>query len=808
VAVDIDDGDRVEISGGQGVQVGENNLQINQYITSLDTDATQPVFPAMLPRDPPGFTGRTDELERITSLRSDSAVVCTIDGAPGVGKTALAVYAAHVMSPGFPDGQLYADLHGYTEGEPPAEPTEVLAMFLRGLGVSAQSMPPGLEERAAELRQRLAGKRVLVVLDNVSREAQVRPLLPGSGSSLVLLTSRGTLTGLEVNEHIGLDVLPKEDATALLARLAGQERADAEADAVAQVTDFCGCLPLALRIAGQLLAAHLTWTVAYLAGMLSEERSRLDRLAAGDLEVRAAFRVSYRHLATEDARMFRLLSLHPRSDFTTISAGSAAGMDQAAAVPVLERLALFHLITEVGPIRFEMHDLLRLFARETCEAEDEPEARREVQVRITEYYAGLAVFGDGCINPQNRPLAEQGAAQAGMQLATPSQALAMFEAERYNMLAAVELAESLDEPETLLQFGEYIDHAFRLLSRYGDLLSVGQTALRLARLHSNRAMETWALVECGIAYRNLGKSEEAVSCYEEVLPIWRELEDRVGEARSLTALSAALGTLQRHEDAIEASEQALTIFRDMGDRRGEGQALGNLATTYRILRRLDQAAILQRDAARLLREAGDRGGEASALVNLGLTYQDMQQPEEVARLLHEGLEIFREIGDRGNEAATLITIGELFHKQGSHRRAIQSLKNALAILRIVDNPYHKGVTLLLLASAYQEIRSLGNARDFSLQARDIFQEIGYRRGEGQALTTLGITYQKLQLYDEAITQSENAVTINRDIGNKQYEAMALCNLAIIYLNLGRPDRAGEYKAAAQEIWPPLTGENN
>ena len=210
-----------------------------------------------------------------------------------------------------------------------------------------------MEERSGLLRQLLASRRVLMVLDNAGTEAQVRPLLPGAGGSLVLVTSRSVLPGLEVDERIDLDVLPDDEATALLAGLIGTERAAAEPGAVAQVAGWCGRLPLALRIAGQLLAAHPAWPVAKLAGMLAGERDRLEQLAAGDLQVRAAFEVSYRQLADGDARLFRLLGLHPGPDFDVVAAASLAGIEAEAAGLVLDRLVLAHLVTEdgVGPVR-------------------------------------------------------------------------------------------------------------------------------------------------------------------------------------------------------------------------------------------------------------------------------------------------------------------------------------------------------------------------------------------------------------------------------------------------------------------------
>ncbi len=350
------------------------------------------------------------------------------------------MHAAHRLAPQFPGGQLYADLRGYTAGQAAAEPGEVLEVFLRRLGVVAEEMPVSVEERSGVLRQLLASRRVLMLLDNAVAEAQVRPLLPGAGGSLVLVTSRSALAGLEVNERIGLDVLSEQEAAGLLAGLIGTERAAAEPQAVAQVARWCGYLPLALRIAGQLLAAHPAWPVAKLAGTLADERDRLGQLSAGDLQVRAAFEVSYRLLADGDARLFRLLGLHPGPDFDVGAAAALAGIEPEAAGPVVGRLAEAQLVTEDGPGWFGMHDLLRLFARGACQQAEDPAARDVAEARLVGYYADLARFLDACVEPQLRPAAARVAEQAGVTLPSMREALAVFAAERPSLVAAVGLA--------------------------------------------------------------------------------------------------------------------------------------------------------------------------------------------------------------------------------------------------------------------------------------------------------------------------------------------------------------------------------
>lgn len=293
-----------------------------------------------------------------------------IGGTAGAGKTALALHAAHRLVPEFPGGQLYADLRGYTANQAPAEPGKVLRVFLNHLGVAVEDMPATTEERSGKLRELLASRRVLVLLDNASSEAQVEPLLPGAGESMVLVTSRSSLPGLGADDRLRLDALPDADAARLLAELAGRERVEAEPEAAARVREYCGGLPLAVRIAGQLLAAHTTWPISKLERRLSDEWDRLEQLTAGDCQVRAAFEVSYRQLSEADARMFRLLGLTPGPDFPLDLAAALADTSMEEAERVLGRLAEACLVTEDLAGRFGMHDLLRLFARNTCRDTD------------------------------------------------------------------------------------------------------------------------------------------------------------------------------------------------------------------------------------------------------------------------------------------------------------------------------------------------------------------------------------------------------------------------------------------------------
>jgi tetratricopeptide (TPR) repeat protein len=650
-----------------------------------DAGVGNPVVPGLLPRDVPGFTGRDEELSRLAGLAGGGRVVVSaIGGTAGVGKSALAVHAAHRLLPGFADGHLYADLRGYTAGQDPAEPGEVLEVFLRRLGVPADEVPAGMEERSGLLRQVLAGRRVLIVLDNARTEAQVRPLLPGTGESLVLVTSRSVLPGLEVNERVSLDVLTDGEAAAMLAGLAGP-RAAADPAAIAEVARLCGRLPLALRVAGQLLAVHPAWPVAKLAGMLAGERDRLSRLGAGDLQVRAAFEVSYRELGEEDARLFRLLGLHPGPDFAAHSAAALAGTEAEAARQALDRLAGAQLVTEDAAGRFGMHDLLRLYARDTCQLADSPADRDAAETRLVSSYADLARFLDSCVDPQLRPAAEQAAQEAGEKLPSMREALAIFQVERPGLLAALGLAAQRRWDQEVLQLSYSTMDSLRVLRYLDDLLTVHEAALAAARRTGDRRVEGRTLTNLGIAFDELRRFEEAIDCYQQDLTICREVGDRHGEGRTLTNLGNAYADLGRSEEAIDCYQQDITICREVGDRHGEGQTLDNLGGALAGLRRFEEAIDCHERALAILREVGDRHGEGRILTNLGITLANLGRSEEAIDCYQRALAILREVGDRHGEGRALTNLGVAYQEMRQSDRAAACWQKAAAAMRDVGD---------------------------------------------------------------------------------------------------------------------------
>jgi tetratricopeptide (TPR) repeat protein/transcriptional regulator with XRE-family HTH domain len=668
--------------------------------------------PQMLPRDIISFTGRQRELQELmdaaiaVAQSGGVAGVCVVGGMAGIGKTALAVHAAYRMLAQFPDGRLFADLCGYTAGRAPAEPGEILDMFLRRLGLDAGDLPAGVDERSAMLRDRLASRRVLMVLDNVATESQVRPLLPGVGGSFVVITSRDSLAGLEDVQRIGLNVLPAGQATTLLAELIGPERAAAEPKALQQVRDFCGCLPLALRIAGQNLGVRPSWTVARLARMLTDERVRLDALQAGDTQVRSAFMVSHRELPEGDARMFRLLGLHPGQDFDVAVAASLAGIGSTDAEPVLGRLTLAHLIDEHASNRFGMHDLLRLFARQICRDDESQASIDAALARLVRHFIELAQFLDASVSSQPCP-ASANTIQAEPSLVPARRALATFEMERSNLLPILALAAGQGWHEQVWQLSESMANPLIVLRRLDDLLSVSEIALSDACRTGDSVATATALRWRGTAHSGLRRFEDAITCFQDALAISRETGDQNGEARALNDLGSAHQEMRRFEDAVAWYQKALAISQNTGDQAGQGRTLSNLGLAHSRLQQFDQAVSCHRQALPIRREAGDRFGEARTLSNLGLAHSGLKEFKQAIARYQEALAIFREAGDKFGEGHVLANLGLALSGLQQFEQAVIYYQDALVHFREVGDHHEEGQVLNNLGAAYLALRQPG-----------------------------------------------------------------------------------------------------
>jgi DNA-binding SARP family transcriptional activator len=671
-------------------QVGHGGTGAAQQPPRVAAARTQgrPV-PMQLPPDVAEFTGRDAELAELRARLRGAAgtppsavAISAIDGKPGVGKSALAVHVAHGLAADFPDGVLYVNLRG---AEPRRlTPLEVLGQFLRALGATDEEIPGDPDAATARTRSLLAGKRLLVVLDNAADAAQVRPLLPATAGCAALVTSRAQLADLDGVDPLTLDLLPEPDAVALLAKLVGRERVDAEPAMAARIVALCGRLPLAVRIAGARLRSRPTWPLAAIAARLGDQRRRLNELAVGDLAVRSSFLLSYRALGAPSDRTFRLLGLLHGPDVAPEVVAALTG--SPAAETDLERLADAQLLETPAPGRYRFHDLLRLFARERADAEEDEDQRQAAVDRATAWYLGgtrraVALLG---------PVAAAGAdpAAPGPVFADRAAALAWLDAELANLVAAAQQA--ADGPIAGAHLAWRLSSAvwpfLHLRKSWSDWRAVCEAAIRAAERSGEDAAAAAPLNSLGIVHAAQHRYQEAAACYRRSLAIRRRVGDRTGIAKVLNNLGDLRLARQRHREAIRYLELSLACLEGLGDRRSEGIARNNLGRAWLAAGRPGEAlAHLTRSLADL-RAAGDREAEAEALNNLGQVHTAERRHQEAIACHRQSLAICRELGDRFQEAKALWGLGSAIQAVDGPPAGRPHWQAALAIFERLDVP--------------------------------------------------------------------------------------------------------------------------
>ena len=642
--------------------------------------------PAQLPAPVADFTGREEPirlLNRLVSKVDDPALaIAVITGGAGVGKTALATHWAHRVAGRFPDGQLYLDLHGYAPG-PTVKPARALELMLRALGVSGDRIPPDLEARAGLYRTMLAGKRMLVFLDNAVGSEHVRALLPGQPGCLVLATSRDSLGGLVAMDgarRIALDVMDDTEALALLDRLLGADRVVAEPKAAARLAELCVGLPLALRIA----AANLTpRPLADQVEALAADR--LDSLAVdGDPQavVIVHFDHSYRRLGADERRLFRGFGYLPGADISTEGAAALVKSTVDDAAALLDRLTDAHLVERHRPGRYTCHDLLREYAAR-CPG---PSGERDAALRrLYQWYLDGTILAMDRIDPHRRRLTEATPADPGISLGDYQQAMTWLETERPNLLEVVSAAAGQGWngyawriPQTLWRF-------FYIRGYLQDWQTTHRLALIAARRDGDPLAQAEILNNLATAERRAGQHRRALELHLEALEQTRRIGDRAGEAAVLGNLGVIYQRTGRHTEAIKELRRALALHRELGNIRPQATTLGNLGVVYEEQGRYRAAVVQYRRALEVFRAVGDELGQAIALANLGIVYQRLGQYPEALDHQRQALVLQRHHGDRQGEAAVLANLGYTYCKLARYPEAFDHQHQALALARQIGD---------------------------------------------------------------------------------------------------------------------------
>jgi len=642
--------------------------------------------PRELPAPVPGFVGRRPQLAELNRIAASAGAetglpIAAICGGGGVGKTALAVHWAHRRAADFPDGQLYIDLRGFSAREPVAA-VDALGRFLNALGVDPDRIPAGVDERASRYRTMLAGRRMLVVLDNAVSAEHVRPLLPGSATCMVVVTSRDSLAGLvaaDGAQRIQLDVLAESDGINLLRALL-PDRVDAQPQDAAALVQLCGGLPLALRVAAEVAASRPDEPLSEIVAELGADQDRLELLDAGDdpNTLRAVLSWSYRRLSSGAARLFRLFGAEPGPHLSLAAAASLAGVSLSTGRRLVGELTRAHMLAEVSPGRYAPHQVLRAYARELLDDEAAHD-RRPAMRRLLDHYVHTADRADRVLDPTRTrvDLVELSAGVVVGDFPTAAKAKAWFCAERQSLLAAARLGRDYGFAEHTWQLAwamaTYLDRSAGWL----DWAAVNTVALQAT---SDPAALAQAHAGLAQASARLGLADVAEEHWQRCADQFARAGDALGEAAVAAHLADMYVRAGRTDDAVEVAERAVELFRSQGDEAGLAGALTNAGYCHAVAGDYDRALAECTEALDLWRRRGHPTAAASTFDSLGFLYRRMGRYDEAERNYRQALAAHRERGDRLQEATVLRHLAEIHEQMGQETLAGDERQAAASIL--------------------------------------------------------------------------------------------------------------------------------
>jgi len=722
-----------------------------------------------LPRDVTEFTGRLDELDQLHRVVRDrvhgsaTAVMCAIEGMPGVGKTHLVVHAAHLLvHEGRFDRVLFVNLRGFDEdlAQPPADPAAVLEALLRLLGVPAHKVPYDIAARTRLYRRALTGTRTLVVLDNAADSAQVRPLLPGTSGSLTLVNSRRNLTELHPSVRLVLDVFTSDEGRQLIACVTPRIPDGDDPEAVGRISELCGFLPLALRLVAEHVRARPGWTLTDAADWLDECRD--DRRVPSGVEL--AFNLSYHHLSADLQGLLRRLALHPGVDMDAYAAAALADIGVGQAETALDQLCGEHLLRSGTCGRYEFHDLVRAYAMNRARDQDRGPERRAAFGRLVDYYLAVASTAVNIVYPGDRHhrAPSPPALTPTPELNGAREALLWLDGERLTLLSVAAHTAREGWP----------GHTVRLSQTLFRYLDGGYCADAIA-LHGHAQL----------AAGNSG--------------------DPVGQAHALTNLGVAYWRAGQPELATLRCEEAAELFRRAGDTDGRIRTLTNLGILAVQSGHYQTASAHYAQALALNRRAGHQAAEARSLINVGSVERRLGREADAAALYQQALALFRQVGDRLGEATALTYLGGAETRLGKTRLAGNHLRLAVAIYRHLGNHSGQASALDSLGLLHTSLGRPDKGTEYHAHALLIVRESGYRHGEAWALNGLGEAAHTAGRHADAVTHHRAALAVAEDTEDREQQARAARGLGQAYRSLGDMPTAVEHLRRSLVLYTAL-----
>ncbi|UFS98777.1 ATP-binding protein [Nocardia huaxiensis] len=755
-----------------------------------------------LRRDLGTFVGRDAELGRILAAAEPGRVLSihTIDGMAGVGKTALATRAAHLLAERFPDGQYFVELHAHTPGQVAADPADVLGTLLLDLGVDSRSLPESLAARRNMWRDQVSGRRVLLVLDDARDHDQIEPLLPAGDGCLTLVTSRRRLIALDGASPVTLEVLDAADAVELFAALSGRP-ATRE---TAAIVELCGRLPLAISLLAGRLAHHPRWTLGELIAEFTATRARLDEFDdGGHRAVRAAFTTSYARLPADRQRLFRRLGAHPGLDIDVYAVAALDDSTVAEARRAMEALYLEHLIDETSYGRYRLHDLIRAYARELID--EDPIDREESIQRVLDYYQYTALR---LVHPR-RGLSAPAHVPRRPDLSTPAATVNWIRVERANLLAGLAAVAARGQLARAVDLATALVGEIRLHSTWPQAVAMQQRLAVSGDTINPHDSETLALKDLGGAGYLAEDYGTICALLINAMKTTAGESDPALHAEAWAILARTRMLTGDYRAAIADVGRARELYRTIGDRYSEARMLKNLGWACHLTGDYATAAAALRDSLTLYGALGDRANEASILGSLGWVECLSGDRAAATEPVRAAAAIYRELGRRSDEAFHYSLLAWLHHLNGEYDGAVERLRQALALYRETGDSSAQAFVLTHLAYVHEMRGEYPLALREGEQAREVYRVAGNAAGEASVRNILGRTLCYTGEYHRAEESIQQALALYSRLGNTIGEADARGNLGLLHRFRGEDSSSGDLLAQALQLYRKVghrTGE--
>jgi DNA-binding SARP family transcriptional activator/tetratricopeptide (TPR) repeat protein len=796
----------------EGVEPAPSLARLHQRILQQDPElAVAPVHRHAgrerqrntLPPDIGDFVGRMEEM-RLLKQRTEpetSPVLWRIEGMSGVGKTALAVHAAHAMTERYPDTQLYLPFRAHDQLRTALDPADALFDLLMMLDVPPKRIPDTLRARTELWRAELAARRALVIFDDVTGPEQVMSLLPETGDCLVIVTSRRRHPGWAGARSMTLRVLPEDDAVALFTQIAGSA-AEREPDHVARVARLCGCLPLAIRLAASRLRSGSAASLPDLIDELDERSLRHRQAGEVTNGVQAAFELSYRQLTVSKQRLFRYLGIGPCLDISCYSAAVLGGSTVAEAETALECLCSHHLLEQKSRGRYDFHDLIRTFAAARFASEDTQQELRNAVGRLADYYMSVLKRANEILYAHRRETSTYTETQTPI-IDTPEAAEEWLEVEWGNALRIAEYCAGHEwkrrSADLIHELAEFLETS----GRWDDALKAHLMALRACRDLDDLPSIARAAFDLSLTSLRTGHSETALQHATEAAVAFGTLGDRRGQAAALDRMGVIHRNAARFREALAHHQEAMDIYREAHDPQGLARTLGHAGTALGSLGRLPEQMNCLSEALTIYNRSGDLRGQAITLNNIGAVQHDQGYHRDAMRSYYASRDIFRKIGGRQSLALLEHNIGRLHKYKGDYEAAIAVYREVLATYRSIGDLQHQAYALNDIGAVYQCIDRLDEALAHHERAASVAEAAGDRYGYATALCSVAESHFESDRLDTALESYQQAAKIAGEIESLYLKATALNGTAEIMLRTQGPEAARIYLREAHDIFAQL-----